>query len=635
MSNKENKICFIAPYNKLKRLADEVIKDRKFPITTIIGDMSEGVTRAKEMTNQGYEVIISRGGTASLIKEAVNLPVVKINVTGYDLLRVLHKYEGCQQRIGIIGYKSVIYGVKAIAEIIGLNIDYYTIKKELEVEEKIKEAINNGIETIIGDTVGVNAAKKYGLDYELIKSGNEAILNGFLEALKVYEATLIEREKKKKLQTILDFAHEGITAVDEEGIVTVFNPTAEKLFNKRRSEVIGKSVEQVIPNTKLPKIIKTGNENIGHVQNIDETKIATNRVPIKVGNKITGAVATFQDVTKIQELEQKIRQKLHKKGLTAQYTLKDIIGNSDKIKNVKKLARKYGKVDSTVLINGESGTGKELFAQGIHNCSDRRVGPFVAVNCAALPTNLLESELFGYEEGTFTGAKKGGKKGLFELAHNGTIFLDEIGEMDKSLQARLLRVIQEKRVMKLGGEKVIPIDVRILAATNRNLREEVRNGRFREDLYYRLSVLDLDIPPLRKRKADIELIFSYLLKKKCKKLNKDIKEVDDDIIEFLADYNWPGNVRELENVIEKIVVISEGNIIKKEDINFILSNLINREDNFNLDDEFVIMDGTLEEIEREIIERTVKREGNKTKAAEKLGIDRTTLWRKLNKWDAE
>ncbi|MCK8818038.1 sigma 54-interacting transcriptional regulator [Natroniella sulfidigena] len=625
----KDKIYFIAPYQKLKRIADQVIAKNDLAVSTVMGDMQGGVEQAKRLVEQGAEVLISRGGTASLIKDEVDIPVVEIMVTGYDLLKVLYKYRTKQTEVGIIGYESIISGTRTIAEILDIYIDYYTLVKEQQVEERIQEAMNNGIKTIIGDTVGVKAAKKYGLKYELIKSGREAILNSIQEAEKIYEATLLEREKKEKLDTILDSAHEGIVAVDDKGIITAFNPRAQRLFNKRKGQALGKKVEEIIPNTKLDEVIKTGEEQLGSIQNVGEVKIATNRVPIKVGEEIKGAVASFQDVTKIQKLEQKIRQQLNKKGLTAKYTLADIIGNSRKIKQIKNLAKEYGAVNSTVLLKGESGTGKELFAQGIHNCSQREGGPFVAINCSALPTNLLESELFGYEEGTFTGAKKGGKKGLFELAHNGTIFLDEIGEMDKALQARLLRVIQERRIMRLGARKVIPIDVRIIAATNRDLQAEIKQSNFRKDLYYRLNVLDLTIPPLRDRKEDIELIAEFLLNKKSRELNKSIREIDDQLMELLIDYSWPGNVRELENIIEKMIVIAKSEVIKKDDVDFIVERL-DQEQEFNETGTLINLDAPLEVIEQEIIKKVVEREETKTAAAERLGITRSTLWRKLN-----
>ncbi|PUU88169.1 MAG: PAS domain S-box, partial [Halanaerobium sp.] len=317
------------------------------------------------------------------------------------------------------------------------------------------------------------------------------------------------------------------------------------------------------------------------IQNIGETRIATNRVPIKVENKLNGVVATFQDVTKIQKLEQEIRRELNKKGSTAQYDFDDIIGESKAIKVKKELAKKFAKVSSTVLITGQSGTGKELFAHSIHKNSKRKNGPFVAINCAALPTNLLESELFGYEEGSFTGAKEGGKSGLFELAHRGTIFLDEIGKMDKKLQARLLRVIQEKRIMRLGGREVIPVDVRIISAANSNLKTEVQNGEFRKDLYYRLNVLELEIPPLSERK------------------------------------------------VEKTIVISDSKTIRKKDIKYILPKENERNEKNNSIDIYTSFDN----IEKQVIKRLIRDDLSKTEIANILNIDRSTLWRKLKKYD--
>ncbi len=624
----QHKIVFIAPYENLKKLADQVIEKNHLSITTIVYNLSDAIQAAQNVVAEGCEVIVSRGGTARLIRENVNVPIVEIKVTGYDLLRILYKYDRQKEPLGIIGYGNVIYGVKAICDVLNINIQYYLIEEESEVEIKVQEAIDRGIRTVIGDTIGVEVAKRYGLKNELIESGEEALLNGFLEGIQVLKATMREREERQKLQVILDSAHEGIIAVDDTGIINAFNPQAQKLFQVERQEVMGHPIMEIIPNTQLIHTLDTKKEDIGSIQNIGETKIATNRVPIIVNGQLRGAVATFQDVTRIQELEQKIRQQIYEKGLTAQYTLDDIIGQSARIQQCKELSRKYGRVDSTVLIRGESGTGKELFAQGIHNSSERKMGPFVAINCAALPTNLLESELFGYEEGTFTGAKRGGKVGLFELAHNGTIFLDEIGEMELSLQARLLRVIQEKQVMRLGGRKVIPVDVRILAATNRDLKYEVKKGNFRQDLFYRLSVLTLEIPPLRERGDDLRLLFDFLLKKKCQEFRETVLQIDEKVLQPLLNYSWPGNVRELENIVEKLVVISESEWVKKEDVQLILSELAESAD-LEQEGELIALTGTLEEMEREIILKTIELEGSKTGAAAKLGIDRTTLWRKL------
>ncbi|RKD31266.1 sigma 54-interacting transcriptional regulator [Thermohalobacter berrensis] len=622
-------IQIIAPYKELKHISDEVLQELNINIDTTIGDLWNGVKEAKLARKNKKEIVISRGGTAQLIKENVDISVVEIKVTGYDLLRVLSKYIGSRKRIAVVGYSNVISGARTIGDILGLNIYYFVIEKKEDAYSKIRKAAQLGIDVVIGDTISVKTAKKLGLNYDLIVSGKEAVINAISEAIELYKFTIKERRKKKQLQTILNFAHEGIIAVDKKGIIGVYNAAAEKILGIPASEVIGKKINEAIPNTKLPYILKTGKMELGSIQKIDKTYIATNRVPIIIENKILGAVATFQDITKIQELEQKIRQQLSERGLIAKHTFKDIKGKSKIIKDTIKLAKKYSLINSTVLIQGESGTGKELFAQAIHNESDRKNGPFVAINCAALPSNLLESELFGYQEGAFTGARKGGKQGLFELAHNGTIFLDEISEMDIRLQSRILRVIQEKEVMRIGDDKVIPVDVRIIAATNKDLRQEVINDNFREDLYYRLNVLNLKIPPLRERKEDIRLLVKVFLEKFKKKYNSKIERIDSEVLTILENYDWPGNVRELQNVIEKIVVICESKLAKKDNVNMALRELnSHRKISQNIEKE--LLRGTLREIEKRIIERILKEEGyNKTKTAKRLGIDRGTINRKL------
>ena len=335
-------------------------------------------------------------------------------------------------------------------------------------------------------------------------------------------------------------------------------------------------------------------------------------------------------------MESQIRKKLLAKGHVAKSLFNDIKGQSKELKKTKEKAKLYAEVDSTVIIMGETGTGKELFAQSIHNYSLRADKPFVAVNCAALPETLLESELFGYVEGAFTGARKGGKTGLFELAHGGTIFLDEISEMSPNLQARFLRVLQEKEVVKIGDDKVIPIDVRVIAATNRDLFEYVGDGKFREDLFYRLCVLRLDIPPLRERKDDIYELVEYFIELKCKILNKKPQKLSSGIMKKLVNYDWPGNVRQLENLIERCLVISSGKEINDEILSEALFNtpaykIITDQVNY---EEISENAGVLKDIEYDAIRKVLhETNGSRKLAAEKLGISVTTLWRRLKKME--
>jgi transcriptional regulator with PAS, ATPase and Fis domain len=343
-------------------------------------------------------------------------------------------------------------------------------------------------------------------------------------------------------------------------------------------------------------------------------------------------VATFQETERIQKMEHQIRKKLYLKGHVAKAYLEDIIGNSEAMKRVKERAAQFAKVDSTILILGETGTGKEMFTQGIHNISRRSDKPFVAVNCAALPESLLESELFGYVEGAFTGARKGGKPGLFELAHSGTIFLDEISEMSQNLQARFLRVLQEKEIVRIGDDRVIPIDVRIIAATNRDLLEMVKENMFREDLYYRLCVLQLVIPPLQDRTGDIPDLARYFVQQKGRALLDETINIAEEAIRKLSGYDWPGNVRQLENVLERAVVLSNRGIVDEETISEALRGLWT--DDMTGKERYLptkeTEEGVLRVAEDEIILRVLNESnGNRTMAAKKLGISVTTLWRKL------
>ncbi|OAT86163.1 sigma-54 interaction domain-containing protein [Desulfotomaculum copahuensis] len=326
-------------------------------------------------------------------------------------------------------------------------------------------------------------------------------------------------------------------------------------------------------------------------------------------------------------------QQLHIRGLVAKFRFGDIVGRSAMIEETIREARKYAHSGAAVLITGESGTGKELFAQSIYNESNRREGPFVAVNCAALPENLLESELFGYEDGAFTGARKGGRQGLFPLAHGGTIFLDEVGELSSGLQARLLRVLQEKEIMPVGGHRIIPVDVRVISATNQNLTRAVQEGRFRKDLYFRLNVLNLQVPPLRDRLEDIPGLFIYFLERLAGPGAAEKLNINNKLPESLKKYMWPGNVRELEGFVERYVALSEENIHTHPTFHRLLNKLTAGEEKIpppDNDHQLTIELGDMLYMERQILTQASRIiRGGKSEMARVLGISRTTLWKKL------
>jgi PAS domain S-box-containing protein len=622
-----NNILLIAPYEELEKTAKEVVMEHSLQVDVIQGNLSDGSNIAKRAEEKGVEVIISRGGTYQAIKNVVSIPVIEIQVSAFDILRALKDLLDYRGPIGIVGYENVVFGIDTLIDVLGLDLIRVIFKNEEEAPRQVYEVASKGVREFVGDTIGIKTVKSMGFRGRLIESGKEAILSAIYEARRVLKIRRDERARAERFKVIMDFIHDGIIAVDEKGYITIFNRTAGEIFNKSDNPV-GKHVSEVVETTKLPEVLKTGEPQLGELQRVGNVAIATNRVPIIVDGEIKGAVATFQDVTQIQKMEQKIRRELHQKGLVAKYSFKDIIHKSQIMEDLIYRAKKYAELDSTtVLILGETGTGKELFAHSIHNESPRAKGPFVAINCAALPENLLESELFGYAEGAFTGARRGGKIGLFEMAHMGTIFLDEIGDMPLNLQSRLLRVIQEKEVMRIGDDRVIPVDVRIIASTNRNLEEDIEKGTFRRDLFYRLNVLKLIIPPLRERKEDIPLLVDLFVEKYSARLGKKVRGITQKARDLLMNLDYPGNVRELKGVIERAVAFAESEYIEKADLG-ISNQAAKQSDAISRD----IFRGnfTLKEIEIMAIKETLaKTQNNISGAARLLGVDRTTIWRKI------
>lgn len=405
------------------------------------------------------------------------------------------------------------------------------------------------ITTLIEILLALNMMEEKG---ELISS---QYIRNIVELLKKYnEAANQSTELKNMFETIVENSSDAIAYYDAEGKISVVNEVFTTLVGYDKDYLESRNIKEILPELTDWK----DDEIYRDILKIHGRNLVSANIPIKRDNIISGYVATMKDVTEIQEIEHELRRKLRKQEHNATYRFKDILAESRNMQKTIELAKKLASSSSTVLIQGESGTGKEFFAQAIHNLSKRKAGPFVPVNFAALPMNLLESELFGYEDGAFTGAKKGGKQGLFEEAHGGTIFLDEIGDSPLELQARLLRVLQEKEVRRVGGTKRIPIDVRVIAATNRNLLQLVSEGLFRQDLFFRINVLNLYLPPLRERKEDIPLLLQSYLRRLSDNTTADIISFfSKETLDFLTYYKWAGNVRELVNIVEYLLHIKE------------------------------------------------------------------------------
>ena len=617
-------IAFLAPDDEIFATATATLSRTHPDIRLEQGLLSAGVARARELARQGIEIIITRGGTASGIKEALpDMTVVEVPITGFDILRTIDLARQYGPRIGIVAFPSMVIGIDCLGPILEVELRHYLIQNEYEADSRVLQAFQEGADVVVGGVITGQAAKKHRVPYVLIRSGSEGILQAAQEARRIYEARLLEKIKGKLFRTVLDYSYEGIVSIDCNAKIVIFNPVASRITGIAGAGALGKPIRQILPNLNLDRLLQTGHDELGQIIELNNVQILCNKVPILVDKKMSGAVATFQDTGKIQQWEAAIRKKIYAGGHIASFSFADIIGASASIRDAISMAREFAVTDSSVLITGETGVGKEVFAQSIHNASPRAQKPFVAINCAALPAQILESELFGYMGGAFTGASPKGKAGLLEIAHGGTLFLDEIAEMDFSIQSKLLRVIQEKRVMRLGSDRVVPVNVRIIAATNKNLKNRIAEQQFRADLYYRLNVLRLRLPSLRERKPDIRLFAEYLLQRHEKKVPRKL-HWDTDALERLVQHEWPGNVRELQNIVERIVALCKQDTIPAE----LISRVMRDDDDLP---EIPVETAARSAVnERDTIRQALAQTRGKLVAtAELLGISRSTLWRKM------
>ena len=440
------------------------------------------------------------------------------------------------------------------------------------------------------------------------------------------------KEKYQQMDIVFNTINEGIVLTKKDGKVIYINKAAKRILHLEEVDVLNKNINSVLPFcTSLQKTLTTGKKylhNEVHSEKYNMHYLVSSQPVIDESGELFGGVAVISDIETVRKIYQKIT------GQPAT-SFDDIIHRSQIMEDLIMSARHYASSNSTILIRGETGAGKELFARAIHNASPRHDNIFLAINCTAIPDTLLESELFGYEEGTFTGANKGGKLGLFELAQGGTLFLDEIGDISSTLQAKLLRVLQERKVRRIGGHKEIPINVRVISATNRNLEEMVQNDMFRRDLYYRLNVIPLYLPPLRDRKDDIEPLANFLLKNATINIKNTVTSISPQAIKKLESYDYPGNVRELSNIIERAVNITRTSVITEQDIifynkpdttPFIKETTTPKKINLNLNE-------AVRQTEKQVLEAALKQFSSSRKLGAALGLSHTSVIRKMKEYN--
>lgn len=621
--------------NKLISCALKVANHQEKEIEVALSGLDEAVPIGQRMEKDGIEVIVTRRGTAYLLRKVLTIPILSIPTTYHELLSTAKEAAALGRRVLLTAFIDKPKDIHVLEKIFKIKILTISFMDAKSLEKAIIWGKSKGCKVIIGGGVAIKIAEKHGLKGVELSISEEAMASILEDAKSVALSRGEEQEKALMYRAIIDSVSEGIIAIDPNGCIITMNKAAKNFFNTPADSALGKPIAEFIPNAPLLKVMKRQIPLLNQVERINQDQFVVNHHPILDGQKTIGGISTLKDISNVMEAENEVRRSFAKR-LVSKYTIDDFIYRSRVMGEVIEKVRKFAPVDSTVLLCGETGTGKEILSHSIHSLGKRCKGPFVSINCAALPEQLLESELFGYEEGAFTGSRRGGKTGLFELAHRGTIFLDEIGATFLNVQSRLLRVLQEKEIMRIGGELLIPVDVRVIAATNQDLSRKVQTGQFREDLFFRLNTLTIFIPPLRERMDDLPLLIAELSKRTARRYGLMPIVIPIDYIQKLMLYPWPGNVRQLSNFIERLVLLS-GNTFKPEVFEELQRELISYSGKQGFNPTPPAMNAVSSYIRTKardaeakiIIQALEQANFNKSEAAKKLGISRTTIWRKL------
>lgn len=617
-------IAVISPSSRLTTTLTSIVEGKTLPIIIAEASQQTAVETARGLIEQGASVLISRGKTAELLRTHFNVPVVEVRHTFFDCFNAWTHARKIADKVVFLatseGYQEILNKSRPFMQDVRVcAIDPFDTPQE--TERSIQRLVAEGFKVAIGGLSLQQSVTSHGLHYVMSYADEDSALEAVNEALHQLRIEQERAEKRIELEsrytmidTIFNCVSEGIFSIDRSGIVTNMNAVArEMLLPLLPGQALRDST--LLNNVQL--VFEGGSALNGVLVEAGHMPLTVNIAPIILDEQVVGAVCTLQKQQEIKTLEQKMRR-LSARAHIAEKTFTDIIGNSTALQQVKQQALRFAATDSTVMIEGETGSGKELFAQGIHNASKRAGAPFVAINCAAFAPGVLESELFGYVKGAFTGALSEGKAGMFEMAHTGTIFLDEISETSPEIQLKLLRTIQERKVMRIGDSKVTPVDIRIITASNKDLPALIRQGRFREDFYYRICVLPLFLPPLRKRRLDIPELIAFIIQ--SQKLPN--IRLNSAALTHLCQLDWPGNIRQLSNIVERLAVMAQG---EQVDMPMLLLAL---QDSARMS---LMGDETEHEIDEASKIRQALKQSNKNRAlaAKLLGISTTTLWRKM------
>ena len=613
-------IVFIAPNARIAALAQSAISQLKLNIPVVEAIDYQAVDALRDFPS--CKIAISRGGTADLLRTVKGISVAYLTASYFDIQRginVLAK-KNCKN-ISVISQFNVIGLTPAEFNIGDIKVTLNPCMNYDDIISTVNRCVENGSDGILGCVLAVETAKHFDVTIEPLETDFFSIKKVIMQAQEMLDNLNTSQKNFECMESVLDNIDEGVIFFDSDNNPAIYNECASKLMSPDLKEKwFDKLEEHINTASSVPRVV-----------NLNHNKVLFRNIPLSGNKLISGKkqsnnVVILQDSTAIEETAKNIKISTYEKGLFARKSFKDIRYESLVMEDAVSLAKRFSNSDSTVMIFGETGVGKEGFAQSIHNNSPRSSKPFVSVNCATLPHGLVASELFGYAEGAFTGARSSGKKGLFELAQGGTIFLDEITEIPLEVQSQFLRVIQEREVMRIGDDRIIPLDIRIICASNKKILPLCEKGLFRFDLYYRLNVLQITIPPLRERGRDVLVLFKSFMAEFLHKSEDDI-EFDDRVRSVLLSYTWPGNVRELRNFAEALSFY--GSEIKYSNVMSILNHDREVISSENAPSAMKFTDNMpLAEIEREYYQFMLERHSN-TEVAKLAGISRTSLWRKL------
>jgi propionate catabolism operon transcriptional regulator len=600
-------------------------------LTVSLASMEAAVPVARDLLAKGIEVVIGGGGTGSLLAQTIGQSVAKLDRDPLDVLLALLKARDISPDMGLTSFAKATDGVDAYQSLLGVRIRQIVFSSTLELSEGIEAAARGGCGVIVGGGICKQIAASFGLPGVVVIPRESNVMQTLKEARAIALARRKERKSLQELRTILGASRDGIIVLGVDGTVKFFNEAAAEILRPLLPGGVESLADSQLPATLVPtglmQALETGEAEFDKVRRIGPVDIVVSTSPITVDGQVVGVVGAFREATRIQNLDRKVREKLYTKGFVAKYSFAHIRGEAPAMRALIAKARRFARSDAAIMIVGETGTGKELLAQSIHNESRRSEKPFLGVNCSALSDSLLESELFGYEEGAFTGARRGGKIGLFELANSGTLYLDEIADISPAVQMRLLRVIEEKEIMRLGGDRMVPVDVRIISSSQKDLAAAGGEREFRRDLYYRLATLKVEVPPLRERTSDIPLIVSALFEKH----GANPGNVPAGVWDALRGYSWPGNIRELDSLVGTYLALREGTGFSEDLFLELFGQL--RSGSEGRSRSLQLPRGPLKDqirrVEREIVLRTLEESNfDRAEAAKRLGISLNSLWRK-------